>query len=324
MKWKALLLSAALVLTLVTPISAETFGSESGVSTDKDWTVKFNTQLDGDSLGDVYVMNSSGDVLEQEIYLSSKNTLKVEAPQNGYQLGESYRLHINGVSSSQGVAMNEETTFDFTIDNKVEAEVTRVVDGDTIEVNYNGKTEDVRLLLVDTPETKHPSLPVQPYGPEASAFAKETLSGKEVQLEFDGPKRDKYDRLLAYVWVDGVNFNKMLLEEGFARYAYVYDPPYTHSHEFIKAQTKAMNEKLNIWSIDGYVTEDGFNSEAEDDTNTDDGYTGPYDPHGEDKNCSDFSTQEEAQAFFEAAGGPESDPHRLDGDGNGVACESLP
>lgn len=50
----------------------------------------------------------------------------------------------------------------------------------------------------------------------------------------------------------------------------------------------------------------------------------PYDPFGEDRNCSDFSSQAEAQAFFEAAGGPEQDSHRLDGDGNGVACESLP
>jgi len=50
----------------------------------------------------------------------------------------------------------------------------------------------------------------------------------------------------------------------------------------------------------------------------------PYDPFGEDRNCSDFSSQAEAQAFFEAAGGPEEDPHRLDGDGNSVACESLP
>jgi len=52
-------------------------------------------------------------------------------------------------------------------------------------------------------------------------------------------------------------------------------------------------------------------------------YTGPYDPNGADKDCGDFSSQEEAQSFFESAGGPEEDPHRLDGDGNGLACESL-
>lgn len=192
-----------------------------------------------------------------------------------------------------------------------------------------GKTENFRLLLVDTPETKHPSKPVQPYGPEASEFAKITLSGKEVTLEFDGSKRDKYDRLLAYVWVDGNNFNKMLLEEGLARLAYVYEPPYTHYDAFLKAQTNAVNENKNIWSIDGYVQDDGFNSEVtqetestEEDTSGD--YDGDYDPFSADRDCGDFDTHNEAQAFFEAAGGPESDPHRLDGDGNGIACESLP
>ncbi|PRX38906.1 excalibur calcium-binding domain-containing protein [Planifilum fimeticola] len=50
----------------------------------------------------------------------------------------------------------------------------------------------------------------------------------------------------------------------------------------------------------------------------------PYDPHGSDRDCSDFKTQEEAQEFYEAAGGPEKDPHRLDPDKDNVACESLP
>lgn len=121
--------------------------------------------------------------------------------------------------------------------------VTRIVDGDTIEINYEGKTESVRLLLVDTPETKHPNLPVQPFGPEASEFAEKTLAGKTVQVEFDGPKRDKYDRLLAYLWIDGKNFNKMLLENGLARYAYVYDPPYKYQ-ETMK-QRKA-EQKIDV------------------------------------------------------------------------------
>ncbi|WP_411953594.1 thermonuclease family protein [Alkalibacillus sp. S2W] len=218
------------------------------------------------------------------------------------------------------------------------ATVTRVVDGDTIEIELNGKTEDVRLLLVDTPETKHPSKPVQPYGPEASEFARNQLSGKQVQVEFDGPKRDHYDRLLAYLWVDGKNFNQMLLQRGLARLAYVYDPPYTHMSAFEQAESNARNAGRGIWSINNYVQSDGFNhdeqtneNEQQDDSSEGDtsnsdssGYTGPYDPNGEDKNCGDFDTHDNAQAFFEAAGGPDSDPHGLDRDGNGAACESLP
>ena len=140
------------------------------------------------------------------------------------------------------------------------AKVTRIVDGDTIEINYQGRTESVRLLLVDTPETKHPQLPVQPFGPEASAFAEEMLLGKTVQVEFDGPKRDKYDRMLAYLWVDGKNFNEMLLEKGLARYAYVYDPPYTHQSSMKAAEARAKEKRIGIWSIDNYVTSSGYNT----------------------------------------------------------------
>lgn len=218
------------------------------------------------------------------------------------------------------------------------AQVTRVVDGDTVEIKWNGRIEDVRLLLVDTPETVHPSKPVQPYGPEASSFAKEILTGKQVQVEFDGPKRDKYDRLLAYLWVDGKMFNEMLLEEGLARLAYVYDPPYTHFDAYVKAQTKAVNSKKGIWSRSGYVTEDGFQHEEsqqtkkEDSTNnanaeqkeTSNSSSLRFDPNGPDRDCGDFDTFKEAQNFYEAAGGPSEDPHRLDRDGNSLACESLP
>ncbi|QST01796.1 thermonuclease family protein [Pontibacillus sp. ALD_SL1] len=220
-----------------------------------------------------------------------------------------------------------------------QATVSRVVDGDTIEVTYNGKTEDVRLLLVDTPEVKHPSKPVQEFGPEASAYAKKMLTpGTKVGLEFDGPKRDKYDRLLAYIWVDGQNFNKALLENGYARLAYRYDPPYTHYETFMKAQNQAKSQDLGIWSVEGnYVQDDGFHQEvlvtesAEEETQQQEttrdqnGTTSlPYDPNGPDRDCGDFDSHETAQAFFEAAGGPERDPHRLDGsDGDGLACESL-
>ncbi|GGD22511.1 thermonuclease family protein [Pontibacillus salipaludis] len=220
-----------------------------------------------------------------------------------------------------------------------QATVSRVVDGDTIEVTYNGTTEDVRLLLVDTPEVKHPSKPVQEFGPEASTYAKKMLTpGTKVELEFDGPKRDKYDRLLAYIWVDGQNFNKALLENGYARLAYRYDPPYTHYETFMKAQNQAKSQNLGIWSVEGnYVQDDGFHQEVlvsesaeeqtqqQETTKEQNRTTGlPYDPDGPDRDCGDFDSHETAQAFFEAAGGPEEDPHRLDGsDEDGLACESL-
>ncbi|SFJ67131.1 micrococcal nuclease [Halobacillus dabanensis] len=208
---------------------------------------------------------------------------------------------------------------------KVRAKVTNVVDGDTIDIQLKGKEERVRLLLVDTPETIHPSKPVQPFGPEASNYAKEVLLDEEVRVEYDGPKRDHYDRILAYIWVDGKNFNQQLLEKGLARYAYVYDPPYTHAEAMSEAESRAKQQDKGIWSIDGYVTDGGFSTEEKE--KRDSSYKGdlPFNPDGPDRDCGDFTTQEGAQEFYEAAGGPGVDPHRLDGnDDDGLVCESLP
>ncbi|MGP4042047.1 thermonuclease family protein [Gracilibacillus sp. D59] len=194
-------------------------------------------------------------------------------------------------------------------DNFAKATVSRVVDGDTVNIDIDGQEETIRLLLVDTPETKHPNLPVQPFGPEASNFAVEKLTGKEVKVEFDGPERDKYDRLLGYIWVDGENFNQLLLEEGLARYAYVYDPPYTHQDEMKQAEQLAREAEIGIWSIDGYVTDDGFNHKIP----TDD----QEDKDVEYANCTE-AREAGATPLYEGDPGYGS---YMDGDGDGVACE---
>ena len=95
-------------------------------------------------------------------------------------------------------------------------QVKNVVDGDTIEITRYGKSEKVRLIGVDTPETLDPRKTVQCFGKEASDFSKSSLSQKVVRLEFDPNvgERDKYNRLLAYVWVDGTLYNKPLFCSG--------------------------------------------------------------------------------------------------------------
>ncbi|MRH43884.1 nuclease [Aquibacillus halophilus] len=193
--------------------------------------------------------------------------------------------------------------------NFVSAKVTRVVDGDTMKINLNGKEETIRLLLVDTPETKAPNTPVQQFGPEASAFAQETLTGKQVQLEYDGPKRDKYDRLLVYLWIGNQTFNEMLLEGGYARLAYVYDPPYTHYKAYMKAQNRAKDGELGIWNLDNYVHEDGFYYQDNESSTT--SVNDTY------KNC---SAVRKANADPIHKGEPGFGSH-LDGDGDGIACE---
>jgi micrococcal nuclease len=98
-----------------------------------------------------------------------------------------------------------------------EAEVLRVIDGDTIEVELDGRTEDIRYIGVDTPETVKPGEPVQCFGPEASAFNHELVEDRDVRLEFDRELRDDYGRLLAYVFVGDRFVNAALIAGGYAR-----------------------------------------------------------------------------------------------------------
>ena len=127
--------------------------------------------------------------------------------------------------------------------------VSRVVDGDTIEISpaVDG-IEEVRLIGVDTPETKDPDEGVEPYGPEASAFALEELAGQRVGLEFDVERVDQYDRLLAYVYVGSEMFNEDLLEEGYAQ-TYPYPPNTRYASRFEEAQEEARAGGLGIWSL---------------------------------------------------------------------------
>jgi len=129
----------------------------------------------------------------------------------------------------------------------ITAKVVRVVDGDTIIVNFNGKDERVRLIGIDTPESVHPDVSRNlPEGKTAYEFTKSRLEGKEVVLEFDVQERDQYGRLLAYVYLNGVMFNKTLLEEGYARVA-TYPPNVKYVEEFTEIQKTAREKNKGFW-----------------------------------------------------------------------------
>ncbi|MCY7751677.1 thermonuclease family protein [Bacillus inaquosorum] len=154
------------------------------------------------------------------------------------------------LSGCQGVSSSPSGTTEKTVDlsDKIEVTVIRVIDGDTFIADVNGTEERIRLILVDTPETVHPTKEVQPYGKEASAFTKKQLENQSVYLEYDQEKRDKYDRLLAYVFLkDGTSFNKILLEKGYARLA-VFPPNIKYEDEYKQAEEAAKNEKIGIWN----------------------------------------------------------------------------
>lgn len=125
--------------------------------------------------------------------------------------------------------------------------VSRVVDGDTIEVVMpSGKTEDVRYIGVDTPETVDPSEPVGCFGPKASHFNQALVEGKRVRLRFDQERRDYYGRLLAYVYLGKRFVNAELLRRGFARAIY-YSPNGAHRYQFESIARRAGRAGRGLW-----------------------------------------------------------------------------
>lgn len=121
--------------------------------------------------------------------------------------------------------------------------VERVVDGDTIIVRDVGR---VRLIGVDTPEAVDPRRPIEFFGPEASAFTKGLVEGKQVRLEYDRERTDQYGRTLAYVYLrDGTFVNAELIGQGYGR-AYTWFP-YKHLDRFRELEREARNARRGLW-----------------------------------------------------------------------------
>ena len=121
--------------------------------------------------------------------------------------------------------------------------VKRVIDGDTLELITG---EQVRLIGVDTPETKHPRKPVEYFGKEATAFTLRTVAGKRVRLEYDQQRHDKYGRTLAYVYLeDGTFVNAEIIREG---YGFAYTRfPFKYLEEFRRLEREAREAKRGLW-----------------------------------------------------------------------------
>lgn len=129
------------------------------------------------------------------------------------------------------------------------ATLVRVVDGDTIQVDLTGRTEKVRLIGIDTPETVKPNSPVECFGPEASAFTKSLLpEGTPLLLERDVEARDDYDRLLAYVYRadDGLFVNLEIVARGYANLL-TFPPNTAHVDDFVAAARAAEAGDLGLW-----------------------------------------------------------------------------
>ncbi|MCX7786992.1 MAG: thermonuclease family protein [Spirochaetes bacterium] len=161
-----------------------------------------------------------------------------QAPEGKVQGGPKtlYRVHIANLKSYKDADLSQ----------MAKATVTRVVDGDTIEVALEGKAYKVRLIGVDTPETVAPGRAVERFGKEASQFTRSKLEKKTVYLAFDWELNDRYGRLLAYVYLpDRTCFNAELIRLGYGHAYTKY--PFQFLEEFRKLEAEARQAKRGLW-----------------------------------------------------------------------------
>ena len=128
------------------------------------------------------------------------------------------------------------------------ATVLQVVDGDTVVLDFHGSTETVRLIGIDTPETVHPSKPVECFGPQASAYLHALLKpDTHVRIQRDIEARDRYNRLLVYIYLlDDTFVNDELLRQGFARTLRI-EPNTTFATQFASTETGARANRVGLW-----------------------------------------------------------------------------
>ena len=180
----------------------------------------------------------------------------------------------------------------------------RIIDGDTFELD-NG--EKVRILGIDTPETN------ECYYQEATNKLKEFIENKQVELISDETQSDKdiYDRLLRYVYIDSLDIGAEMLRLGYAKFYDTYR--ITKFTQYQDLETAAKNNKLGLWADNACTT-----SPAEEPATT------KNDCSADIYNCSDFSSQSEAQQTYDYCKAQKgTDVHGLDNDGDGIVCESL-
>lgn len=197
-----------------------------------------------------------------------------------------------------------------------QARVVRVVDGDTIRVEIDGQEFPLRYIGIDTPETVHPSKPVEWMGKEASDANRGLVEGQMVVLEKDVSETDRYGRLLRYVWLtDGAGWllvNHELVRLGFAQ-ASTYPPDVKYTDLFLDAQRAARDGGLGLWGDP--PPDDGDPGDGGGGESCDSSYPGVcIPPAPPDLDCADVPFND-----FTVLS---PDPHRFDGDYDGFGCET--
>ena len=136
-----------------------------------------------------------------------------------------------------------------TTENKVLVRILTVIDGDTVDIEIDGRTERVRLIGVNTPETKHPTKPIECFGPEASAYMTQLLpKGTDVRIERDTEARDRYGRMLLYLYrnSDNLFINLDLISRGSGTPLSI-EPNTFHRNDFVHAAALAEASNVGLW-----------------------------------------------------------------------------
>ena len=170
--------------------------------------------------------------------------------------------------------------------------VTKIIDGDTIKLE-NGQT--IRLICVNTPEKGELGFE------EATNYLKSTILNKKIKLKKDISEKDKYDRLLRYIYLNNTLINELIARKGYGT-ASPFEPDTKFCAKILKSEQKAKKEKIGIWKK---LTTSQFICTM----NT--------------YNCNDFTNQSEAQRVFDYCGGTSNDIHKLDRNKDGIVCESM-
>ncbi len=195
-----------------------------------------NTNIANDGISDE-IKNASIIAEEKANNVNNVNSEKEVSKINNANISVNEENKENG-KTVQGIIPN----------GKVEAKVLRVVDGDTLKVQIVDKGYKVRLLGVDTPESVSPKKEKNTKeGKIASEYTKKNLEGKDIILEFDVSPYDRYGRLLAYAYVDGICYNEKLLEEGYAKVMMI-SPNVKNSKYYRQIEKHAKENNVGFWN----------------------------------------------------------------------------
>lgn len=246
------------------------------------------------------------------------HSAQFESAQQKRQAYRDNARYANQTASMRALPADRPAAIPVAAANLPTATVISVGDGDTLRVQLQGAAETIRVACVDAPERN------QAFGPEAGQRLQQILpSGQTVAVR--AIEQDRYGRTVAEVYRNGQSVGLQLVQEGYAVvYTQYLQGCAATADQYRQAEVAARSSRLNFWSQANPVMPWDFRRSGE----STPAPAAPRSPSATlpacvqgDCDCSDFSTQAQAQAVLDAFPG---DPHRLDGDRDGVACESLP